>query len=63
MEVNDIEVSAYLGEALMFSFSGSESAFAPGRGCIAGSLEQQRRWCLVMQQAQTEETQISLAKR
>lgn len=29
MDVNDIEVSAYLGEALMFSFSGSESAFAP----------------------------------
>ena len=29
MEVNDIEVSAYLGEALMFSFSGSESVFAP----------------------------------
>lgn len=29
MEVNDIEVSAYLGETLMFSFSGSESAFAP----------------------------------
>lgn len=30
MEVNDIEVSAYFGEALMFGFSGSESAFAPG---------------------------------
>lgn len=29
MEVNDIEVSAYFGEALMFGFSGSESAFAP----------------------------------